>query len=318
MQETTSFYLPPPCQPGDHVAIVAPSSPFAPERLHVGCDVLRQWGLKPVYDPRILEKWGYLAGNDRIRSEILVQAFLDPSIKAVLCARGGSGAVRLFDQLPWNTLAQHPKRFFGFSDITVLHSAMQQKLGWITFHSPMIASPLFYEGTPESQERLRRALFGENLPDLGSPLVGDIWQPGRATGRLLGGNLALLVSLLGTPYQPDFRGTILVLEDIDEAPYRLDRMFQQLRLSGALSQIAGLALGDFGGPLQDQYQQGEYTPRDFWITRVGLPTHCPILYNVPVGHTHENWTLPLGAMATLDANQGTLTLEPHQNTVRPA
>lgn len=309
MTESQSLYLAAPCRPGDRVAIIAPSSPFAPERLHLGCDVLRQWGLEPVYDPRILDKWGYLAGADAVRAEILQQAFTDPSIRAVLCARGGSGAVRLFDFISWPTLAQHPKRFLGFSDITVLHTAMQQKLGWITFHSPMVASPLFYEGTLESQQRCKQALFAETLTDLCPPIPGEMWRPGRATGRLLGGNLALLVSLLGTPYQPDFRGTILVLEDIDEAPYRLDRMIQQLRLSGVLSQIAGLGLGDFGGPLRDHYQETAYTPREFWLERLPLPSHCPILYNLPVGHTHENWTLPLGAIATLDADHGTLTIE---------
>lgn len=308
MTSAAPFHLAPPCQPGDRVAIVAPSSPFLFERLQTGCERLQEWGLEPVYDPGILDKWGYLAGDDAQRARLLQQAFADDSIQAILCARGGYGAARLLEHLSWETLRQYPKRFCGFSDITVLHAAMQQKLGWITFHSPMVASALFYEGTLESQERLKQTLFADALSQICPPMTGESLQGGTGTGRLIGGNLALVVSLLGTPYQPDFRDAILVLEDVDEAPYRLDRMFQQLHLSGALSQLAGLGLGDFGGPLRDHYHDGDYDPAEFWLQRLPLPSHCPILYNLPVGHTHENWTLPLGAIATMDADQGTLTL----------
>ncbi len=308
MPQESKPLLPSPCKPGDRIAVVAPSSPFQVDRLHAGCELLRSWGLEPVYDAGILERWGYLAGSDANRKATLVEAFTRQDVSAVICARGGSGAVRLLEDLPWDQLAQHPKRFFGFSDISVLHSAMLQKLNWITFHSPMVASPLLYEGTQESQDRLKQALFGKTLEEICPPIPGTPWRPGKATGHLIGGNLALIVSLLGTPYQPDFQDAILVLEDIDEAPYRLDRMMQQLRLAGALDAIAGLGLGDFGGPLQDHYQAEDYEPHHFWMERLSLPGDCPILYNLPVGHTHENWTLPLGATATLDAHTGTLRI----------
>lgn len=300
--------LPPPCQPGDRVAIVAPSSPFLFERLQAGCDLLRSWGLEPVYEPSILEKWGYLAGSDQSRLASLHQAFADPSIKAVVCARGGSGAVRLLEHIDWELLRQNPKRFCGFSDITVLHSAMLQKLDWVTFHSPMIASPLFYEGTPESIERMKQTLFANTLQEICPTMPGEVYRSGAGTGHLIGGNLALIVSLLGTPYQPDFHNAVLLLEDVDEAPYRLDRMMQQMHLAGALSELAGLGLGDFGGPLRDHYHEGEYDPQEFWMERLSLPWQCPVLYNLPFGHTHVNWSFPHGASATLDANQGTLTI----------
>ncbi len=303
-----TLHLAPPCLPGDRVAIVAPSSPFLFERLQAGCDLLRSWDLEPVYDPGILEKWGYLAGSDQNRVDILQKAFADPSIKAVVCARGGSGASRLLEHIDWEALKKTPKRFCGFSDITVLHCAMLQKLNWITFHSPMVASPLFYEGTPESIERMKQTLFAEALPEICPPLPGEVYRSGSATGRLIVGNLALIVSLLGTPYQPDFRNAILVLEDVDEAPYRLDRMMQQMHMAGALSQLAGLGLGDFGGPLQDRYKEGEYDPREFWLERLRLPSHYPILYNLPVGHTHANWSLPMGATVHIDTDQGTLSM----------
>lgn len=311
MSSNSAPLLPPPCKPGDRIAIVAPSSPFLVERLHVGVDLLRQWGLDPVYDDGILEHWGYLAGSDENRAKTLIDAFTREDVSAVICARGGSGASRLLEMIPWDTLAKHPKRFFGFSDITVLHSAMLQKLNWICFHSPMAADPGFFHGTQDSQSRIKQALFGETLKEICPPLPGTMGRPGKATGRLIGGNLALVVSLLGTPYQPDFKDAILVLEDIDEAPYRVDRMIQQLRLAGAFDQIAGLGLGDFGKSLEEKngmYQIREYEPEQFWMERLSLPSDYPILYNLPVGHTQNNWTLPLGATATLDANEGILSI----------
>jgi muramoyltetrapeptide carboxypeptidase len=298
--------LPPACEIGDRVAIIAPSGPFRPEYLHAGCELLRSWGLEPVYESEILEQWGYLAGHDQCRANTLLKAFLDPSIRAVLCARGGYGAVRLLSSMPWAELAKHPKRFFGFSDITILHNALRKNLGWITFHAPMIASPLLLEGTAESIERLKLALFAETLTEICPPIPGTTLRPGCARGQLVGGNLALIASTIGTPYQLDLCNAILFLEDIGEAPYRLDRLFQQLHLAGMLEQVAGLALGDFGGPLQDDYTH--YEAASFWLERLPLPFHCPILYNLPVGHIRNNWTLALGAEVILDADLGTLSI----------
>ena len=266
--------------------------------------MLRSWGLEPVYPPAMLEGWGYLAGDDKTRGDWLQGALLDPEIRAVVCARGGYGASRLVEALDWKKIAAQGKRFVGFSDITFLHLAWLQKTSWMTFHGPMLASRQMLEGSQESRDSLRRALFAETLSELFPPLSGTPLQTGVASGTLWGGNLSLLISTLGTPWQPELTDSILILEDVSEPPYRLDRMFQQLRQAGILDSIAGLAIGDMGR-LKDQYSS--YTSGEFWLERLRLPS-IPIVTDLPVGHIADNRVVPLGAQVTLDAEQGLLSL----------
>lgn len=303
----TRTLLPPPCKSGDQVAIIAPAGPFREQWLQLGCERLQQWGLVPVYEPSLFSQWGYLAGEDTLRLRTLAQAFADPKISAILCARGGYGTMRLLPQLPWEDIAKTPKRFVGFSDLTTILNVLAARAGLISFHGPMIASQLFLEGTPESLQRLQSALFAPSLQEACPPLPGETLRPGKAKGRLLGGNLSLIAATMGTPYQPDFREAILFLEDVSEPPYRIDRMLQQLSLAGVLDQLNGLVLGDFGA-LSDQYTT--YAPEEFWLERLNLPQRLPILHQVPFGHVRDNYTLPVGTIATLDATKGSLSFDP--------
>lgn len=294
----TPRVLPPPCRPGDRVAIVAPASPFQKQWLEAGVALLQEWGLAPVYSPMLFERWGYLAGADVLRASVLQDAFEDDTIQAVLCARGGYGCARLLEHLSWESLASQPKRFIGFSDVTILHLAFLQRTPYLTFHGPMVATSLMNQGTDQSLERTKAALFAETLEALCPPIPAKVLQEGEGEGHLIGGNLALLNTTLGTPWQPDFRGAILFLEDIDEAPYSLDRLFMHLQLAGAFDELAGLVLGDFG-PRQDQYQT--YDAEAFWRERVALPTGCPVLFDAPIGHIRDNWPVPVGAKARIQA-----------------
>eukprot|EP00741_Cyanophora_paradoxa_P006180 tig00000984_g5992.t1 len=319
--------LPPPVKRGDKVGIVSTSSPIDPKLLEQGCAVLRSWGLEPVVYPHALNRWGYLAGEDHERARDLLDAFTDEEIKAVLCARGGYGCARLLELLPLEAGPGIPrKRFTGFSDVTALHGVFP----FVTFHAPMVATGIFCEGTAESVERLRLALFGEAAAaeGPGEPLMPPI--PGRVLQRgaqavtvapVVGGNLALLAALAGTRWQTQAAGCILLLEDIDEPPYRLDRMLAQLRLSGLLDGVVGVVLGDFtfsrrsaedaaADLYRDQY--ASYPREDFWRERLGLARlragALPVLAEVPVGHIRNNFTVPIGLPLALDTGAGILRL----------
>ncbi len=297
--------LAPACRAGDRVAIVAPAGPFSHEHLLRGCALLRSWSLEPVFDPAIMARWGYLAGQDDLRARLLIEAWEDPSVRAILCARGGYGSMRLLERLPMADFAAHPKRFFGFSDITLLLNALAQESDLISFHSPMIASPLFFEGSPASQDTLKQALFGETLSDIYAPLSGRWVQGDRQTGRLLGGNLSLIASAIGTPWEIRDQRFLLLLEEVSEPPYRIDRMLQQLRYSGLLERVVGIALGDMGA-YQDQYQR--YSTQEMWLERLALSAGCALLCDLPIGHIDDHRSVPLGAWMTLDPQASSLRL----------
>lgn len=288
---------------------MAPAGPFSQEHLLQGCALLRSWSLEPVFDPAILNRWGYLAGDDALRQRLLLEAWEDPSIRAILCARGGYGSMRILEQLPFQQLASQPKRFLGFSDITILLNVLAQETGMISFHSPMVASALFFEGTPSSQESVRRTLFGETLADIFPPMEGTWLQGPQVTGRLLGGNLSLIASSVGTPWQLEEERFILLLEEVSEPPYRIDRMLQQLRYSGLLDRVVGIALGDMGN-YQDQYQR--YTLQEMWQERLRVPEQCALLCDLPIGHIDDHHSVPIGAWVTLDPKQSKIRLASKQ------
>jgi len=287
-------------RPGDQVAVVAPSGPVDPGKLDAGVAWLRGLGLEVRLGKHVHDRWGYLAGDDAGRAADLQDAWCDPEIAAVLCARGGYGAMRVLDHLDWPALAAAaPKRLQGSSDITALHVAFGDRLGVATAFGPMVAT-LLADPDPVSEETARAALLGDPRPVTGGhPLV-----PGRAAGPLTGGNLSLLVALLGTPYAPPpARGRIVLLEDVGEQPYRVDRMLTQLLMSGWLDGAAGLALGswtDCGDPVRLRAVLAE---------RLG-GLGVPVAAGLPVGHGAPQHTVTLGAGALLDADSGTLAPEP--------
>ncbi|MEU7514697.1 LD-carboxypeptidase [Streptomyces sp. NPDC042898] len=293
-------------RPGARVAVVAPSGPIPEERLRAGLDILRGWDLDPVVAPHVLDAHptlGYLAGADRARARDLTEAYCDPSVSAVICARGGYGVQRMVDLVDWAAIrAAGPKAFIGYSDVTALHEAFAVRTGRATLHGPMVAAATFL-ADPHTQESLRATLFEpESVRTLGvetaRPLV-----PGRARGVTLGGCVSLLAADLGTPHgRPSARGGLLLLEDVGEEPYRLDRILTQLLRSGWLDGVAGVGLGSWEecGPYEDV--------RAVLVDRLG-GLGIPVVEELGFGHSATALTVPLGVPGVLDADEGTLTLD---------
>ncbi|MER7955121.1 LD-carboxypeptidase [Streptomyces sp. NPDC096030] len=302
----TPLHRPPRLRPGARVAVVAPSGPIPEERLAAGLDILRGWDLEPVVAPHVLDvhpELGYLAGTDGSRARDLQEAWCDPAVSAVICARGGYGVQRMVDLVDWTAIrAAGPKVFVGYSDVTALHEAFAVRAGLATLHGPMAAAATFLKD-PRTQESLRATLFEpESVRTLGldtaRPLV-----PGRAHGVTLGGCVSLLASDLGTPHaRPSARGGLLLLEDVGEEPYRLDRILTQLLRSGWLDGVAGIALGSWAecGPY------GEV--RAVLADRLGT-LGVPVVEELGFGHSETALTFPLGVPGVLDAESGTLTLD---------
>ncbi|MFB6850049.1 LD-carboxypeptidase [Streptomyces sp. NPDC056373] len=299
---------PPRLTPGARVAVVAPSGPVPEERLQAGLDILRGWDLDPVVAPHVLARHdalGYLAGTDEQRAADLQGAWCDPSVAAVLCARGGYGAQRTVDLLDWQAMrAAGPKVFAGFSDITVLHQAFATRLGLVTLYGPAAAGVDFLKNA-RAQDHLRATLFEpETVTTLTAvPPGGTALVPGRAGGVTLGGCLSLLASDLGTPHaHPGARDGLLLMEDIGESPYRLDRFLTQLLRTGWLDGVAGIVLGSWAGC-------GPYEElRAVLADRLG-GLGVPVVEEFGFGHGEGALTMPLGVRAELDADAGTLTLE---------
>ncbi|MFC0628190.1 S66 peptidase family protein [Kribbella deserti] len=289
---------------GDRVAVVATSGPVVEARLEVGLKLLREWGLDPVVMPSVLarhEVFPYLAGDDAARAKDFRDAWLDPQYQAVLCARGGYAAQRMLQQLDLAELTSAPdKLLLGFSDVTVLHEVFLSA-GLVTVHGPMVAA-VEQLAVEASRDRLRALLFEpESITDLLAPSAARTLVSGRAEGRLLGGNLAMLASSLGTPTELRPDGAIVVLEDVGEDVYRLDRLFTQLLRAGWFDRVAGLVIGDF------TEAEGPGRVEDLVHDRLA-PLAIPMVGQVPVGHADLNLAVPLGAPVVLDATAATLTM----------
>ncbi|MGY5105518.1 S66 peptidase family protein [Streptomyces sp. 900105245] len=290
---------------GARVAVVAPSGPVPEERLQAGLDVLRGWDLDPVVAPHVLDRhleFGYLAGTDADRAADFQNAWCDPAVDAVLCARGGYGVQRMVDLLDWEAMrAAGPKVFVGFSDITVLHEAFATRLGLATLHGPMAAGIDFVKNT-RAQEHLRATLFApETVRTIASG--GTALVPGRARGVTLGGCLCLLAAELGTPHaRASAAGGLLCLEDVGEETYRLDRYLTQLLRAGWLDGVRGVLLGSWENC-------AEYTEvRPLLADRLGA-LGVPVVEDFGFGHCAGALTIPFGATAELDAGAATLTLD---------
>ncbi|WP_328331894.1 LD-carboxypeptidase [Kribbella sp. NBC_00382] len=288
-------------QSGDRVAVVAPAGPLVAERLETGSKHLREWGLELDIMPAVLtrhERFPYLAGDDAARAADFRAAWLDPQYAAVFCGRGGYGVQRLLQHLDLDELAGVDKVLVGFSDITALHEALNAQ-GLVTVHGPMAAA-VEQLGALEGRERLHDLLFEpESVKDLLAPRAARTVVPGTAEGRLLGGNLALLASSLGTPtsVRPD---GIVVLEDVSEDGYRVDRLLTQLLRAGWFDQVTGLVIGDFSEP----DDQGLVTD----VVRERLePLGVPMVEGAAIGHEEVNLAVPLGLPVRLDATASTLT-----------
>jgi muramoyltetrapeptide carboxypeptidase len=301
---------PKPLFKGARVAIISPSAPSSSEDLQAGVEWLKTVGFEPILMPYAGSKWGYMAAQDHERLSDLIVAVEDPSIDAILCARGGYGAGRLLDALPWQKWQEQSlpcKALMGFSDITLLHEAFSSRLGWVTFYSPMLTSNLIKpEADWTRQEWLR---FMQNAPETQTPYTFEnldaytCLQAGSATGRLAGGNLSLIAAMCGTPWQPNYTGALLVIEDWKESYYTLDRQFTQLHQAGIFEGIAGLILADFSQiasePIHDLPTQLGWLCENLKV---------PMGFGMTIGHGAQTLTIPLGVEARFSAEEGSLTL----------
>ncbi|SCE68405.1 muramoyltetrapeptide carboxypeptidase [Micromonospora haikouensis] len=298
---------PPALRPGDTVLLVSPSGPTRPERVARGVELLTGWGLRPVPAPHAYARRGYLAGADELRAADLNAAFADPQVRGVICTRGGYGAQRVVDALDMAAVRRDPKVVAGFSDITALQLALWRGARLAGVHGPGAAWR--DERTPlRSAESLHAALM-TTAPVTVAAVPGEetfgVRVPGRATGTLLGGNLCLLAATLGTADMPDLTGAVLLVEDVQEPPYKVDRMLTQLRRAGALDGLAGVAVGQF----TDCADGWDTTVADVLTDRLG-DLGVPVLGGLPIGHGHGQLTVPVGTEAILDATTGTLTAAP--------
>lgn len=309
--------LPPPVGPGDTVGIAALSGPVDAERLEKGMEALCGLGFRLRTADNLGIRHGLFAGDDHQRLDAFHRLADDPEVKAIFFARGGWGVNRLLPALDWQRLARHPRAYIGYSDLTPFLLQVVERLGWVTFHGPMVAADLARGLDADEERSLLDALAGR-LP-LSLPLdwieetgsEDSAADPAEIEGPLLGGCLSLLASLQGTPYQPDLEGALLFLEDLNEVPYRFDRMLTHLRLSGTLANIRGMVIGHLRS-------EGEQEPTAFdgevTLTRVlrELAADYPwtLAIGLPAGHASPNLTLPLGAPAYLDRRATALRVGP--------
>jgi muramoyltetrapeptide carboxypeptidase len=293
-------------RPGDTVMLVSPSGPTRPERVERGINLLTGWGLRVILAPHVFERTGYLAGPDELRLADLNLALANEEVRGVLCTRGGYGVQRVVDGLDLAAVRRDPKVVAGFSDITALQLALWRGARLATVHGPGAAWA--DERTGEaSAASLRDALMSPDPVVLKADPDGEsgpVRFGDAGSGRLLGGNLSLLAASVGTVDQPDLRGAILLLEEIGEPPYKVDRMLLHLRRAGVLDGLAGVALGHFTDCA------------DGWPTSIVdvIREHLgalgvPVLGGLPIGHGRDQLTVALGVPATMDVAAGTLTVE---------
>jgi len=289
-------------EPGARVALVAPAGPLQkPEELERAKANARTFGWEPIVAVHASDRTGYLAGRDRDRLHDINIALRDPNIDAIWAVRGGYGIIRILDGIDYDALSRTPKPIIGYSDITALHAAVQRKCALITYHGPTAREPL----SDFSRESFERAIVHQTDSCGIAPNAREI-NPGTAEGRLVGGNLAVLTSLCGTPYMPDLADGILILEDINEPVYRIDRMLQQLKLSGALAGCRAIVFGECVKCPDDAGGGGR--PFDEVLGETAHAIGVPCLAGIPIGHIDAQWTIPLGATATLDTSTRTLSV----------
>lgn len=293
--------------------MIPSSANWDPMEIDVLLEALAALGLKGKLGRHVFDRYGYLAGRDADRAADLDAMFRDPEVKAIHCIRGGWGAARLLPLIDFEAIARHPKALIGYSDITALLLALHARTGLVTFHGPNGSS----EWNATNIEWLKRVVWEGEAATFANPRVADeaivptrdrtrTITPGTARGRLLGGNLTVFTALLGSPYLPDFTDGILFLEDVEEAPYRIDRMFTQLRLAGILARVRGVVWGtctdcDPGEGF------GSLTIPDVLADHL-KPLGVPAYYGAMFGHVSRQFTLPVGIEVELDADAGTLRM----------
>lgn len=283
---------------GDLVGVFAPAGPVEEEELLPGIRALESLGFRVRLSPHALLREGYLAGADELRLQDLHALFRDEEVKAIICARGGYGSLRLFERIDFGLIRQHPKILVGYSDVTALLLAVYKYARLVTFHGPLLKDITKNHGS-------NLCFLAKLMTSTGSPTIElggvEVLRRGSAEGRVLGGNLSLITHMIGTPFMPSVKGSLLFLEEKGEAPYRIDRMLTHLRLSGILDRCAGVMTGAFE-------DCGEPSAVRSVIEERLAGLSVPVIIGLPIGHGEANTALPIGVRAVLDAGKATLTL----------
>jgi len=286
---------PPYLKKGDTIAIVATARKNITDNLKPAIDLAKNWGLEVVIGNTIGLDNNQLAGTDEQRADDFQKMIDNPNIKAIWCARGGYGTIRMVDLIDFSKFKQNPKWIVGFSDVTVLHSHLNH-LGFETIHGIMPVN--IEKASPIIEETLRKALFGENVV-YQVPFEKEN-KAGKAEGELVGGNLSILYSLMGSESQVDCKGKILFIEDLDEYLYHIDRMMIGLKRCGCLENLNGMVVGSFTKMKDNDIPWGKTAYQI--IADVTKKYDFPIVYNFPAGHIHDNNTLILGKIVSLEVN----------------
>lgn len=318
LHKEPALLIPAALKPGDTIGFVAPAGPLSQERMERAKERLEQRGYHVIVPETLYRERGYLAGTDQERADELMAMFKDPNVDAIFPGTGGYGTTRMLDLLDYDAIRANPKIFIGFSDITALHLAIHQKTGLMTFHSP---NPMWGLGSKSNLDPLAEKYFWRTLEASAYEKTSEQrkragfayeWSaeeydglqalsPGRARGRLIGGNLSLISATMGTPYEIDTRGKILFFEDIDERPYRIDRFLAQLKSGGKIKQAAGVLICNFNDCEETEGRRSLSLSEvlDDYFKDIGIP----VIKHFPAGHMRQNITLPEGGLIELDADR---------------
>jgi muramoyltetrapeptide carboxypeptidase len=301
---------PPALKKGDVIGIVSPaSSPDDFTRIEQGVKYLESLGYRVKLGKHIFKRYGYLSSTDDERADDLNEMFADEKVKAIICVRGGYGTPRLLDKVDYNLIKKKPKIFVGYSDITALQLAIFKKTGLVTFSGPMLAVDIYSNFDSFAEDFFWRILTSrEKKIEIKNPNGVELntLKSGKATGTLLGGNLSLIASIMGTKYQPSFNGSVLVIEDIGEEPYRIDRYLSQLKNSGVLYKINACILGQFTDCAPKELEKS-LTLEQIFNDYLGN-LKIPVISNLSYGHIPQKLTLPLGARVRVDAKRQKITI----------
>ena len=305
---TKALIKPPALKLGDSIAITSPAGAvWDPQQIEAFSAILKGFGFKVIHGKTLNEKFGYFAGTDELRAGELNSLFADKTIKGIFCMKGGWGCARLLDKLDFELIEKNPKVLIGFSDITTLLMAITAKTGLVTFHGPVgnsgwnsWTSNVFKQVAMSSQ--IAPVFLN---PSSEEPVVTI--NSGKASGELIGGNLTVITSLMGTHYLPDWKNKILFLEEVKEEPYSIDRMLTQLKLCGVLDSISGFVFGKCAKCLAEEPQKA-FTFHEVIMQHI-KPLGIPAFYGAMIGHIEHKLTLPLGIQATIDSDKGSISLE---------
>jgi len=286
-------------RPGATLGIAAPAGPVDPDRLEAGCAMWRDAGFEVIHRDDVVSRRGYLAGDDDRRSAELAWLVGDPRIDAIVCARSGYGSPRILDRLDAVAFRSARKPLVGYSDITALLLWQRRRAGLVGFHGPMLERGA--DADPDAFAALVELLCGATP----APLRGRARGGGRAEGRLVGGNLVLVAASLGTPWEIDTRGAILLFEEVQERPYRIDRLMQQLASAGKLAALRGIGIGDVSTCSDERAPEPHALDV---ILEIASPLGVPVVSELPFGHVGRNRPWPLGARATIDGDVGEIRI----------